>query len=458
MINVPDTIKEAYSKSTTQYDKIVINEEEYAINNVDLDDDCYEEGNIFGTAIAKALSFEIDSSVDLEGKEFKYYTGIKTSVGIEWIDLGTYITQEVEPNDTTKINTVNAMDYMLKTNIKYTSDLQYSNNNITLGQVAQEACMKAGIVLATTDFPNVSFIVDSNQFEDGTLIRQVISAIAQISGTVAKVKNDDKLYFVTPKTTGTVKKVFNLSDYSEAEIKRATHPINLVSLGMSDVEGENVVMRDEESITLYGENALVINDNPFAYTESKRQQLITAIFNAVKGFEYKAFELTGQGLPYLETLDNIQIIDFEGKTYYSFLFRVYHKSPKGLETEMSAPSITKATVNYQNIANAEQIAKRTEYIVNKQEQKITQIVENQSEFEESLTKVETDLEGIKQEVSNIATYKRDIEGTTEIHLTEAGATEILNLEIQGNKTYEANLFPGEDLYPSESLYPNQEVL
>ena len=336
--------------------------------------------------------------------------------------------------------------------------LQYSNNNITLGQVAQEACMKAGIVLATTDFPNVSFIVDSNQFEDGTLIRQVISAIAQISGTVAKIKNDDKLYFITPKTTETVKKVFNLSDYSEAEIKRATHPINLVSLGMSDVEGENVVMRDEGSITLYGENALVINDNPFAYTEKKRQQLIIAIFNAVRGFEYKAFELAGQGLPYLETLDKVQIIDFEGKTYNSFLFRVYHKSPKGLETEMSAPSITKATVDYQNIASAEQIAKRTEIIVNKQEQKITSIIENQGEFEDKLTKVEQNVDGIKQEVSNIATYKRDIEGTTQIHLTEAGATKILNLEIQGNKTYETNLFPGEDLYPGESLYPNQEVL
>ena len=206
MINVTDAIKEAYSKSTTQYDKIVLDNKEYAINNAELDDDCYENGNIFGTAIAKALSFEIDSSVDLEGKEFRYYTGIKTAIGIEWIDLGTYITQDVEPNDTTKINTVNAVDYMLKTNIEYTSDLQYSNNNITLGQVAQEACNKAGLTLATTDFPNVEFIVDSNQFPQGTLIRQVISAIAQISGTVSKVKNDDKLYFITPKTNGTERK------------------------------------------------------------------------------------------------------------------------------------------------------------------------------------------------------------------------------------------------------------
>ena len=454
MINVPDTIKEAYSKSTTQYDKIILDDEEYPINNVELDDDCYEEGNIFGTAIAKALSFEIDSSVDLEGKEFKYFTGIKTTVGIEWIDLGTYITQEVEPNDTTKINTVNAMDYMLKTNIKYTSDLQYSNNNITLGQVAQEACMKAGIILATTDFPNVTFVVDSNQFEQGTLIRQVISAIAQITGTVAKIKNDDKLYFITPKTTGTVRKVFNLSDYSEIEIKRATHPINLVSLGMSDVEGENVVMKDEQSISTNGENSLVINDNPFAYTEAKRQQLITAIFNAVKGFEYKAFELTGQGLPYMETLDNVQLKDFEGNTYNSFLFRYYHKSPNGLETEMSAPSIIKATVDYQNVASAEQIAKRTEIIVNKQEQTITGIIENQSEFENQLTQVEQSVDQIQQQVQDTIIYKREVEGTTEILLEDAGAADILELEIRGNKTYETNLFPATNLYPRGSLLPN----
>ena len=458
MINVTDTIKEACSKSTTQYDKVVLDNKEYAINNVELDDDCYENGNIFGTAIAKALSFEIDSSVDLEGKEFKYYTGIKTSVGIEWIDLGTYITQDVEPNDTTKINIVNAVDYMLKTNIEYTSDLQYSNNNITLGQVAQEACNKAGITLATTNFPNVDFIVDSNQFPQGTLIRQVISAIAQISGTVAKVKNDDKLYLITPKTNGTVRKVFNLSDYSEAEIKRATHPINLVSLGMSDVEGENVVMKDEESILFNGENSLVINDNPFAYTEAKRQQLITAIFNAVKGFEYKSYEMTIQGLSYLETLDNIQIVDFEGNIYNSFLFRFYHRSPNGLETEISAPSIIKATVAYQNVASAEQIAKRTEIIVNKQEQTITGIIENQGEFEEKLTQVEQTVDSISQNVGNIIDYKREVSGTTEIYLEDAGEADILELEIKGNKTYESNLYPGENVFPSESLQPNMEVI
>ena len=438
MINVTDTIKQAYEQSTTQYDKIILDNEEYAINSVDYGDDCYDEGNIFGTAIARSLDFEIDSNIDLEKKEFKYLTGIKTSVGIEWIDLGTFIIQDIEPNETTGITKVNAMDYMLKSNIAYKSELDYSSGNITILQVLQEACQQAGLTLATTDFANNTFIVDSNQFDENTLIRQVIQAVAQISGTFAKIKNDDKLYLITPKKAGlTVAQVhkmlvkdlnalpvnkligvdpdarIKMSDYSELVCKRNTHPINLLSLGMSDVEGENVVMRDEESIAEDGENSLVINDNPFAYTEAKRQQLITALFNKVKGFEYTSFEIIGQSKPFLETGDEILVVDKDNTFLSSFLFRFNCKSPNGLESEMSAPSLTKATVEYQNIASAEQVAKRTELRVDKQEQTITGIIEQQTETGNKLTKVEQDIDGITETISSVETKVETAENKAE---------------------------------------------
>ena len=125
---------------------------------------------------------------------------------------------------------------------------------------------------------------------------------------------------------------------------------------------------------------------------------------------------------------------------------------------MSAPSITKATVAYQNVASAEQIAKRTEIIVNKQEQTITGIIENQGVFENKLTQVEQTVDQIQQQVSDTIEYKREVSGVTEIHLEDAGEADILELEIQGNKTYESNLYPGENVFPSESLQPNMEVI
>ena len=432
MINVTDSIKKAYEESTTQYDKIVIDGKEYDINNVQYEDGCYLDGNIFGTAIARTLDFEIENIVDLENKEFKYLTGIKTENGIEWIDLGTFITQEVEPNDTTNINKVTAMDYMLKSNIKYVSSLNYESGTVTMLQVLQEACQKAGMILGTTDFANAGFIVDSNQFTEGSLIRQVFQAVAQMSGTFAKVRHDDKLYFITPKTTGLkVKDVhkmlvkdlnklpisklagcefkMKMNDYSELILKRNTHPINLVSLGMSDVEGENVVKRDEESIAEDGENSLVINDNPFAYTEEKRKQLITALFDTVKGFEYTSFEITGQAKPYQETGDEVVVVDKDGTFSYSFLFRFNYKSPNGLESEMSAPSLTKATVNYQNIASSEEQAiKRTELIVDKQNQTITGLITKTDKNTEKLSKHEQTLDSITDTLSSVETT---VEGT-----------------------------------------------
>ena len=398
MINVSDKVKQAYENSTTQIDKIILNGQEYRITNVECYDDCYEEGNIFGTAIAKILEFEIENTIDLEGKEFEYLTGIKIDETINWINLGNFIVQDVEPNDTTNINKVTAMDYMLKSNIEYRSELDYNSEEITILDVMQEACMQAGLELATIDFANCNFIVDSNQFAEGTLNRQVFQAVAQISGTFAKIRSDNKLYLITPKIKGllvkdvhsitvaelnllpvekltTTDSKFSMSNYKELVIKRNTHPINLVSLGMVDVEGENIILRDETSIDENGENSLVINDNPFAYTQEKREQLITPLFDVVKGFEYTSFEIQGQSKPYVEIGDEILVIDKEGNVFNSFLFRFNYKSPNGLESEMSAPSITKATVNYQNVPSALDIAKRTEIVVNKELSKITAIVQ-----------------------------------------------------------------------------------
>ena len=476
MINVSESIKKAYEESTTQYDKIVIDGQEYEINNVKYEDDCYYEGNIFGTAIARTLDFEIENIIDLENKEFEYLTGIKTENGIEWISLGNFITQEVEPNDTTRINKVNAMDYMLKSNIPYKSDLNYESGTITILQVLQEACQKAGIELATTDFANANFIVDSNQFDENSLIRQVFQAVAQISGTFAKVRFDNKLYFKTPKRQGLKVKDVNkmlvkdlnalpvyklslanfkmkLNDYSELILKRNTHPINLVSLGMSNVEGENVVLRDEESIKEDGENSLIINDNPFAYTEGKRKQLINELFDKVKGFEYTSFEIKGQAKPFQETGDEVAVIDSDGTYSSSFLFRFNYKSPNGLESEMSAPSITKATVNYQNVATAEQISKRTELRVDKQEQKILGIIEQQTETGDKLTQVEQTLDGITQRVESIQDLTQTVEGVKTITLANCVEGDLLELHIYGNNNVFKYLYPSDTLFPSNTLYP-----
>ena len=452
MINILDTLKQTYDVSTTQIDKIIVDNKEYPITNVEYYDDTYENGNIFGTAIARCLDFEIENIVNLEGKEVEYQTGVKVNNVTQWISLGKFIVQAVEPNDTTNIAKINAMDYMLKTNIAYESTLNYSDGTVTLLDVLQEVCTKSGLTLATLNFPNSTFIVDSNQFAEGTLNRQVIQAVAQISGTIAKIKNDNKLYLINPNNVTTVSKIFTLNNYAEAEIKRNTQPLNVVSLGISNIEGENVTLRDETSITQNGENTLAINDNPFAYTQAKRQQLITAIFNAVKGFEYKAFSFKCQGLPYLETTDKVQFKDKAGNTYDSYVFRFNYKSPNGLESTIEAPSIIKATVNYQNVLSAIDISKRTEIIVDKQNQTIESVVSNVTEQNTKINQVTQSLNELKSQISEVADVTISADGYGSVTLANINESEPVRIELRPRGEDIAYLYPRNNLYPSDNLF------
>ena len=492
MIDLSDEIRKAYDISTVQYDKIKIGDKEYPISNVQYCDDCYYDGNIFGTAIARTLDFEIENVVDLEEVEFEYYTGIRVEDTVHYICLGKFITTDVEPGDTTAINKVTAMDYMLKSNVVYETNLNYESKNVTILDVLKEACENVGIELATDDFANCDFIVDSNQFEVDALVRQVFQAVAGISGTFAKIRSDNKLYFITPKlidskkyTVRDVHKMLvadlnklkvrtitndlkvlgiekestkqvdemlvkslnsilvkrlttnvnepsleRLSDYKELVLKRNTHPINVVVLGMSQIEGENITLRDEDSIAEDGENYLIINDNPFAYTQDKREELITALFNKVKGFSYYAYELTGQCKPYLESGDPVWVLDSNGAVTSSFLFRFTYKSPNGLESEMSAPSIIKSTVNYQNIPSELERIRRTEIIVNKQQGTIDAIVDKQTEDGNKINSLEMTAEETNDTISKIiADYQEQI---AQLKLTIEGLSVAVSTKGGGN--------------------------
>ena len=492
MIDLSDEIRKAYDKSTIQYDKIKIGDKEFPISNVQYCDDCYDEGNIFGTAIARTLDFEIENIVDLEKKEFEYFTGIRVGDTVHYISLGKFITTDVEPGDTTLINKVSSMDYMLKANIQYETKLDYSSKKVTILDVLEEASSNAGLELATKEFANSDFIVDSNQFEVDAIIRQVFQAVAGISGTFAKIRSDNKLYFITPKLIDskkyTVKEVHKMlvadlnklkvrtitndlkvlgiekestkqvdemlvksmnniavkrlttninepslekqSDYTELVLKRNTHPINVVSIGMSQVEGENITLRDEESIAEDGENFLTINDNPFAYTQEKREQLIVALYEKVKGFSYTAYELKGQCKPYLETGDPIWVLDADGAITSSFLFRFTYKSPNGLESEMSAPSIIKSTVEYQNVPSDLERIRRTEIIVDKQQGTIDAIIDKQTEDGSKINSLQANADETTDTISKIIEdYQEQI---AQLKLTIDGLTNTVSTKGGGN--------------------------
>nr|DAM69558.1 MAG TPA: hypothetical protein [Bacteriophage sp.] len=94
------------------------------------------------------------------------------------------------------------------------------------------------------DFTNNDFSIENNQFDEGTLCRDVIKNIAKIGYTWARVGVDNKLYLdFTPKTSSDVDEYNKINTdqyYSEESQLEEYGPVNKVLLGLSNVEGENV--------------------------------------------------------------------------------------------------------------------------------------------------------------------------------------------------------------------------
>ena len=389
-------------------DKVEVTYNEYLIlDNVtipiraDLEDDCYENGNFIGTFIFKTIRYETDATYDFKNKEFEYYKVVDN----ESIKIGTFITTEVTINDTTETVSVVGMDYGLKTQVEYISSLDYESGEITLLDVWNEACDLSNIESGINSFPNSNFIVDSDQFsQTGATIRDVFKGIAMSSGTFVKVMNDDKIYLIFAESTDEV-----IEDYVELQDKRDTHPWTCLRLGTSQVDGENIDYVDDELVEEYGEHWLILNDNPFAYNQEKRQELITAIFNQIKGFGYSAFSSRTSFKPYLTCGDLIQFKNRSGNLVNSIVLRYYHECE---DIILSAPSETTATVNYVYPLSAVQMAKNTQIIVDKENNTISsmaetidnlsQLVNSQGESIDTLgTRITQNVESITASVTAI---------------------------------------------------------
>lgn len=349
----------------------------------------FNDRNFIGTFNLKSLSFETENNVDFKNKEFEYYKQVNN----EPFKIGTFITTEVKDSDTNELVEVTAMDYGLKFAIPYETELDYDGGEVTMQDVLDEILENVDIELSSESqtLRNGSFIVDSNQFVNSEMYGDVISAIAGINGMFAIITDEDKLKFLTTEETNEV-----IEDYTELDDKRDTHPITIVQLGMSQVQGVSVEERWEAGVTQYGEHYLILNDNPFAYTMEKRQQLVGNILEQVKGLGYSSFESKFAFKPYLEIGDKIKFRNKAGELVDSIVLKI---DTDYEDITLSAPSIADATVDY-SVIDTERIARRAEIIANQATGEIEMVTRQVRDIG---TSVETNFQNISENFTNYYT-------------------------------------------------------
>lgn len=447
MYNISDDFIEQIGIAGKEKDiKIINNEEEISPQSFKHS----FSGNIF-TSIMQKIELEVKGgNVLLENNILKPKYGLKVNNEYEYINYSDYNVYSSEINYDTDIVKTIAYDNMIKFMIGYELDKLNINFPTTIGDLAQAICDYIEIELYSTDFFNADLTIDEDLFTTlNCTYRDVIDYICQATLTTAIIK-DNKLYF---KSITETNKTITPQILKKFKIKQQFGGCNSLVLGRGDLN-DNIYSKDDALIEQDGLQEIRFDNNEIL--DKRREKVIDNMFNEIKGLKYYSFETKDLGIGIFEPVDFCSIEDLDGNTYKVLILNQSVTITSGCEGAMSADVPSTSTTKYQYATDSQKRQTKTEIIVNKQEQKITSIVEEQSQYEDKLTTIEQTVDSINQSVGDIIDYKRNIKGTTQIHLTDAGALDILNLQISGNKTYENYLFPSENLFPSEDIHPNME--
>lgn len=402
-----DEIKQAFTKNITKAyvirtrDGFEINQDNY-LKDYKLEELRFVPDNGFiGGTVARRLTLDfnnVDNQFDIQDEDLRFFAGVEYEGKDYYIDYGNFIVQKPETENTTDNTNATCLDYMCLLNATYNDEMTYP---CTLGELAENVCNQAGLELATKTFRNSDFIVTDNQFVNNEPLRTVLGAIALSAFSWARIGQDNRVYI-----DFTIKQQEDISlDYDSyfnlSMASKPFGPINRIILRNSQVEGENITVQDDESIAENGVHELVIADNPFAYTQEKREQLIEA-GKEFYGFTYMPItSMDTIGYAFLDSNSLIKINDMQDKANYAYVFNHTIDYNGALLDSIESPALTETETKYTYTPEEVQKQRRTEIIVDKHEQTITAIIQEQDELNNRQNVFEQDLDSTTNTISSI---------------------------------------------------------
>lgn len=370
-----------------------------------------DEGFIGGT-VAKRVTGNfnnVDSSFSIQDREFELYLGVDLENGTtEYIKYGTFIVQKPEDDQVNDNTSFEALDYMIKLNLPWVDRMTYP---CTLKELFDDLVAQSGLSTKVTSFLNQDFIVENNQFEEGTTRRDVLKAIAQMAFNWARIDEDNDIVMDFEKKDE-VAETLTADNYYNFKKQDMYGPINVIVLRSSQVEGENITIRDEESIAQYGETELVISDNPFAYTQAKRAELIEA-GRILFGLTYIPMSMDMIGYMYLNCKDKIKATNLNNETFETYLLNHTIEYAGTISDSMEAPAATKTETKYQFTPPMIEALKHTELLVDKANQRIDAVIKNISDTNEKMVEIEATLDGVTSTVKSVVQIANEAKETAE---------------------------------------------
>ncbi|MCI8411927.1 MAG: hypothetical protein HFJ40_05805 [Clostridia bacterium] len=402
------------------------------------------EGQLFKT-IMQQVEITVKNASEIKGKNVHFQYGIQVNNKFEYVDMGEYYIKDVEDDKNKKELVVTGYDKMLNFMIPFKqSDLQltYPCKMSRLVNRIGEVC---GVELYSTDFYNSELIVEEDFFTIQELTyRDVLEKVAQTTLTTIFIK-ENKLYLCKE---GDSVQTLDTSFLSNLIIGEKFGPVNALVLGRGSVE-DNIEAINLNSINENGRCEIRFDENEFV--DNKREQVINQMLQQISGLEYYAVEASNLGLLWLEPCDVIIVKDREENGYKSIYLRASVTINTGIKGEMESNIPETTNTEYKVTTKEEKKTLKVERLAKKNQGLIQDIIEQNTENSQKLTKVEQTVDSISQTVKETLDFIEEVEGIKTITLENCAEGDLLELHIYGNNTIFDHLRVSNNLIISDNL-------
>lgn len=401
------------------------------LQSFEIDSGCYVDGNIIGSVYAKCLKANfIAGQNNLNDKSVYAQIGVKyADLSNEYINMGKYIVERPNNEITAKYSQITAYDN-LYTNLdsKYVCNIDYSTGDKTLADLYIDVCTNLGLTPKSLEFINSTIPIVANPFTNGEKNRTVLQTIAKISCSFVDIENDtNKIDLCWLSQNEEPDYIFYENDYSSVEGGQVVcGPINCLIIKNSQVDDENVTIKDEDSIALYGEHSMIISEDYILHNAELRQQAINSIWDRVKGMKYVDCKLiTYYGKPFLKLGYKIRVYTSNTEYFDTYVLKHKFTYDGSFTSVIESPALTQQEIKTKQDISLGQKLVNVQIDVNKQKEEIN-----------LLSKKVVDTTETKNGVGLI---------TINSKLNNPGYKLIIKNACQ--------LFPSKNLFPSNSLFP-----
>ena len=351
------------------------------------------DGNILGTC-------ELGTATIQMINDSNTYSSLKG----QWIKTihGSFYVYDVKPVQE-KVN-IELSCY----DIKYKLDTTYDSGKYTfpctLKAWRNSIFTECGVTYDDSDFPNSDLNLEKEPYVgDNPSNRQVMSLIAQAGASFIITDKNDKFYFKWFKNTTN-----NITDWLELTTeKEATSPINVIVLGRGDVE-DNVYYPEtlpENKKELRIDNNYIL-DPQIAGETDRRYAVRKPIYNQINGFSFIPFSIRTQNVKNklsIDLGDKVSYTDIWGNNLSSYVMtkKITYlggnpSDDDNYEITLSAEEINETSTEYSYGSSIEQRLSKVEITTDKQNKKITALVEETTtkitNIEKSVPKYQTELD------------------------------------------------------------------